>query len=428
LKKEISFGNQYLSKHFIQDKIGVNPEENLRFIIVIPCFNEPGIISSLQSLCSCDLPAYAIELIVVVNSPENTDTGILATNKETIIEIDEWAKKNNRSSINCHILHEPGLPVHEAGPGLARKIGMDQAVLRFSKLNRPDGIIISFDADTLCSQNYLREIGKCFEKYPGTRGCSIYFEHPLEGEEFPEIVYRAIAEYELHMRYYISAIRQTGFPYGYHTIGSCFCVTAETYVNQGGMNKRKAGEDFYFLQKIIPLGNFREINTACIYPSPRPSDRVPFGTGAVIKKYADGKISEIETYHPGSFYPLRELFWDPGIWFGLTSSEISSLYDKLPLIIKEFSGPEFKTRIEEINDNSSSPSTFTRRFYQWFSMFRILKFLNFAHKKHFARVPARLAAIEFLKNSGYGDFENMSTVELLKYFRKLQREKGEEKF
>jgi glycosyltransferase involved in cell wall biosynthesis len=424
LNKEISFGDHYLSKHFVQDKIGIIPKEYLRFIIVIPCFNEPGIIRTLQSILLCNPPDSAVEVIVVVNSPENASHEILATNMRTIREINEWARANNNIWFDCIILDESGLPVHEAGPGLARKIGMDQAVLRFHHLNRPDGIIVSFDADTLCSRTYLREIEKCFKMYPDTRGCSVYFEHSLTGEEFPEIVYRAITEYELHMRYYISAIRETGFPYAYHTIGSCFCVTAETYVNQGGMNKRKAGEDFYFLQKVIPLGNFREINTACVYPSPRPSDRVPFGTGAVIKKYADGKISGIETYNPESFIPLKKLFQDPGIWYGLTSSEVSSLYDKLPAIIREFSGPEFKIRIEEINNNSSSPGTFTKRFYQWFNMFRILKFLNFAHKRHFPKVPVRQAALKFLKDSGYGSFEDMNTVELLKYFRKLQRGEG----
>jgi hypothetical protein len=425
LNKEISFGDNYLSKHFVQDKIGIIPKENLRLIIVIPCFNEPGIIRTLQSLLLCDQPGSAVEVIVVVNSPENASDEILATNKRTIIEINEWARENNNSWFNCIILDEHGLAVHEAGPGLARKIGMDQAILRFNQLNRPDGIIVSFDADTSCSPGYLREIEKCFKMYPDTKGCSVYFEHPLEGEEFHQIIYKAIAEYELHMRYYISAIRKTGFPYAYHTIGSCFCVTAETYVNQGGMNKRKAGEDFYFLQKVIPLGNFREINSACVYPSPRPSDRVPFGTGAVIKKYAEGKISGIDTYHPESFFPLIELFRDPAVWYGLTSSEVSSLYYKLPGIIREFSGQEFIKRIKEINNNSSSSGTFTKRFYQWFNMFRILKFLNFAHKKHFSRIPVRQAALEFLEASGYGSFKDMSTVELLGYFRNLQKGKGE---
>jgi hypothetical protein len=198
-------------------------------------------------------------------------------------------------------------------------------------------------------------------------------------------------------------------------------VTAETYVDQGGMNKRKAGEDFYFLQKVIPLGNFHEINTACVYPSPRPSDRVPFGTGVIVKRFADGKMSNVETYNPGAFSPLNEIFRNPAEWFGITHAQITSKYNKLPRLIRDFTGPGFKLKIEEINNNSSSPAAFTKRFYQWFNMFRILKFLNFAHKGYFSKVPVRDAAIEFLERAGYGSFARMSTVELLQFFRRLQK-------
>jgi hypothetical protein len=418
----MSFACQYLSRHAVIDKIHISPKEDLRFIIVIPSFDEAGLIRTLQSLWSCKRTASSIEIILVVNSPENSGSGIIAANMKTLKEASVWANSHCDSGFTCHILDETHLPPDEAGPGLARKIGMDQAVLRFNSLGRPGGGIISFDADTLCKSSYLKEIEKCFDQYPDITGCSVYFEHPITGDEFPEIVYRAIAEYELHMRYYISALRRTRFPYAYHTIGSCFCVTADTYVNQGGMNKRKAGEDFYFLQKVIPLGNFREVNTTCVYPSPRPSGRVPFGTGAVIKKFTDGKITEVETYHPGSFVPLQKLFSDLTGWFGIGSAGINEKFKELPEVIREFAGAEFPRKIAEINANSSAPDRFVKRFYQWFNMFRVFKFLNYVHIKHFPRVPVRVAAAEFLENAGYGSFRDMNTAGLLEYFRKLQRE------
>jgi len=418
----MSFASQYLSRHAVTDRIHIFPKKDLRFIIVIPSFDELRLITTMQSLWSCKRPASVVEIVVVVNSPENAGYGIIASNQKTIKEASAWANSHSDTGFTCHILDETHLPSHEAGPGLARKIGMDQAILRFNSLSRSNGVIISFDADTLCRPNYVMEIEKCFDQYPGTKGCAVYFEHPLTGREFPDIVYKAIAEYELHMRYYISAIRRTGFPYAYHTIGSCFCVTAETYVNQGGMNKRQAGEDFYFLQKVIPLGNFREINTTCVYPSPRPSARVPFGTGAVIKKFTDGKISEVETYNPGSFKPLQEFFSDLNGWYGLNPEGIAEKYKRLPEVIMEFAGSKFPGKIAEINDNSSAPDRFVKRFYQWFNMFRVFKFLNFVHMKHFPRVPVRIAAAEFLENSGYGSFGNMNTKELLEFFRKLQKE------
>jgi hypothetical protein len=422
LEKLNSFADSYLTRHAVTGKIQISPQKNLRFIIVIPSFDEPGLVLTLQSLWSCKRPASAIEIIVVVNSPESADPGINERNQKSFNDARTWANTHNETGLFCHIIHEPKLAAHEAGPGLARKIGMDQAVLRFNALNRPDGIIISFDADALCRLDYLQEIEKCFDQYPETIGGSVYFEHPVAGQEFPAVVYNAITEYELHLRYNISALRHIQFPYAYHTVGSCFCVTASTYVNQGGMNKRKAGEDFYFLQKIIPLGHFREINDTCVYPSPRPSERAPFGTGAVIKKFTEGKISKVETYHPDSFDTLKELFSDPAGWFRLSEAKIAEKSGTLPEMIREFTGTEFQKKIVEINNNSSAPDTFIKRFYQWFNMFRVIKYLNFAHKKHFSRVHVRLAAAEFLEKSGYGSFRNMNTSELLEYFRKLQKE------
>lgn len=450
MEKTNSFADHYISLHTVKDKIQIVPEENLRFIVIIPSFDEPGLIQALQSLWSCHRPGSSVEIIVVVNSPENADRGIIERNQQSLSDACVWANTHNEAGFTCHILNEPQLPVHEAGPGLARKIGMDQAVLRFNTLNKPDGIIISFDADSLCRPDYLIEIEKYFNHFPDAVGGSVYFEHPLSGEEFPAIVYNAITEYELHLRYNISALRHIHFPYAYHTVGSCFCVKASIYADQGGMNKRKGGEDFYFLQKIIPLGHFHEINDTCVYPSPRPSERAPFGTGAVIRKFAEGKISTMETYHPDSFKILEELFLDPAVWFRLSEEQITEKTKKLPGIITEFTGVEFQEKISEINNNSSAPDTFVKRFYQWFNMFRVIKFLNFAHKKFFSRVPVRLAAIEFLQTSGYrllknmdadesecgyfrnkfaeksgrSSFEDMSTIELLEYFRKLQ--KGEQ--
>jgi len=42
------------------------------------------------------------------------------------------------------------------------------------------------------------------------------------------------------------------------------------------MNRKQAGEDFYFIQKLMPLGGYFALNSTAIYPSPRESSRVPF--------------------------------------------------------------------------------------------------------------------------------------------------------
>ncbi len=85
-------------------------------------------------------------------------------------------------------------------------------------------------------------------------------------------------------------------------------VRAKTYAKVGGMNRRKAGEDFYFMHKIMPQGEFSEINQTCVFPSCRVSDRVPFGTGRAQTEWLrEGKV-ELETYSPKVFEDLKMLF------------------------------------------------------------------------------------------------------------------------
>ena len=84
------------------------------------------------------------------------------------------------------------------------------------------------------------------------QAASIYYEHPVAGLAFSENLYEGIANYELHLRYYVWALRSIKFPYAFQTVGSSMLCRASSYVRYGGMNRRKAGEDFYFLQKIIP--------------------------------------------------------------------------------------------------------------------------------------------------------------------------------
>jgi hypothetical protein len=299
-------------------------------------------------------------------------------------------------------------------------MAMDHALSRFNRLNRPGGIIISLDADTMVQENYLVEIERHFRHYPDTKAFNIHFEHPLEGSDFPESVYNGIIQYELHLRYYIQALRFAEHPHAYHTVGSAFGVRADTYAAQGGMNKRKAGEDFYFLQKIIPLGGFYEIKTTRVEPSPRPSDRVGFGTGPVISRFMSGETTELYTYHPGVFSDLKEFL-----------STIRSLYTSDPKslpgvlagyapALRENLQHEFTTRILEIQKNSARESTFVKRFYRWFNMFRTLKFLNYAHQHHYAKMPVPEASWKLISriDREYNGKENAR--ELLYYLRANQ--------
>ncbi|MCK5168407.1 MAG: hypothetical protein KAQ75_00900, partial [Bacteroidales bacterium] len=310
----------------------------------------------------------------------------LDQNKKTYNEVKDWIKSHEDSSLRFFVINEQSLPNKFAGAGLARKIGMDQAIYRFNQLNKHNGIIVSIDADSKIQSNYFLELENHFIKYPKTNAITTYFEHAIDGDEFTKEVYDAIIIYELYLRYYKQALNYTGFPYSYYTIGSCFAVNANTYVKQGGMNRKQAGEDFYFLHKIFPLGMCYEINSTCVHPSSRPSDRVPFGTGPMVKSIIDLRNEDFLTYNFDSFLELKSFFNVVNDLFRISENKLDELLKKLPDSISEFLKiNEIYSAVREINENSANIRTFTKRFFDWFNAFRVLKYLNFAHEKHYEK-------------------------------------------
>ncbi len=397
------------------------PQQDLSIIITIPASSEPGILQTLSALTECARPDGSVEVAVVLNSAEKAGSEVIDTNEKTEKQILSFSAEHSNDRFRIRCFHEKGIPEKLAGAGYARKIAMDYAAGMFDRLDRPDGIILSLDADTLCEQNYLTEVERHFRNNPASDACSIYFEHPVQGNAYPERIYQGIIQYEIHLRYYIQALRYAGHPHAYHTLGSCFAVRAGVYAQQGGMNKRKAGEDFYFLHKIIPLGNFHEINTTCLKPSPRPSLRVPFGTGPVTSKFLTGEIRSLSTYHPAVFDDLRDFLATVPLMYLSRAGELERQFLAYPPSIRENLKTGFFDRIGEIRKNCRGEAAFRKRFFRWFNVFRVLKFINQAHRDHYDRLPVDRAAGDFLQKTDPHFVPSSSKLELLEHLRRVQR-------
>ena len=391
---------------------------NLELIVVIPSHNEPDLLGSLQSLKDAFVPiGVSVEVITVINHGVNTDSDIVKQNETTTIQANQFSLENNSESITFKTIEVFDMPPKKAGVGLARKIGMDEALNRFSKINK-DGIIVCFDADSLCESTYFEAILSHFKKHPKTPGCSIHFEHPLEGNSHTVEEYNAIILYELHLRYYKNAQQYSGLPFVFHTIGSSMAVRASAYAKQGGMNKRKAGEDFYFLNKIIQLGNFTELNATTVIPSPRISDRVPFGTGKAVGEIVSANERSLETYNFRIFVELKA-FVSEVITNNkeLNASILSSL-------INVFMDVEnLDVKIAEIAKNSNSEEAFITRFFKVFDAFLIMKYVHFSRDNFHKQVPVLDASNELLLELGVINQPLKTELEALIKFRILDKKR-----
>lgn len=390
--------------------------------MVIPCFNEPDLISSLKSLARCNIPQKKVEVIVVINSGTDHSAEIKNQDLKSLAEMNAWLKTVDQKFISFKSIFVDDLPPKHTGVGLARKIGMDEAVARFDKVGF-DGVIICFDADSLCDANYLREIENHFLKNPKSPGCSIYFEHPIEGSEHASEIYQAIAEYELHLRYYNQALRFCKLPYAFHTIGSSMAVRSSAYQKQGGMNKRKAGEDFYFLHKIISLGNFTELNSTRVIPSPRVSDRVPFGTGRAMGDYLNANLKQYLTYNFKSFELIKEWVEKIPDLFQTDFENLSWTEKNQPgsnHLLKFLETEKFGDALTEIRKNSPTLESFVKRFYVWFDAFRVLKLVHYLRDEIYPDSPVSQETEMLLKKLGV-EMESCDGLELLVALRVYER-------
>ena len=311
---------------------------------------------------------------------------------------------------NIHLINAFDLPDKHAGVGLARKIGMDEALRRFG--SNENGIIVALDADCKVNKKYLRSIENTFDLSPQLNAASLYFEHNTK--DLKEPLLSGIINYELHLRYYNQLLKYSGHPFAYHTVGSSMAVRASAYYKQGGMNKRKAGEDFYFLQKIIQLGNFVEINEAIVYPSARISDRVPFGTGRAMGEWVAGEKNEFTSYHPKVADELKFLF-DP------LKKLLKLSFEELPESLQCFFGESvWEAKMKELVANTSTKEAFIQRFFQWFNLFMCFKFVHFYRDHYQANIPVGEAASQLLEKLNIELNGKESNFELLEMFRKWE--------
>ena len=81
--------NRYLNKRQLYPfQITEEPSASLGLTVVIPCFDEPDIDATLQSLSLCLQPEVDVEVIVIVNAPEGAAATVIAELLEQDGDID----------------------------------------------------------------------------------------------------------------------------------------------------------------------------------------------------------------------------------------------------------------------------------------------------------------------------------------------------
>jgi len=399
------------NKTFYPALINYPPNKKISLIIIIPAFNEPNLFQTLNSLLQNKV-IVSIEVIVCINYSENTSTEIKKASDEQYQNLVDWSSTKNTIDFCFYPIIIKNINVKKAGVGYARKVAMDEAARRFYLANNKKGIIVNLDADCLVSENYINAIYNFYAKNENCKAANIYYQHIAA----PNLALsEGIILYELHLRYLIEALKYCKYPYAYHTVGSSFSVNTLVYQQQGGMNLRKAGEDFYFLHKIFPLGNFGEIADAVVYPSSRSSDRVPFGTGKSIADWENQRRDLNNSYSFKIFDVIKSLFNNPALFY----STLNYKTIVQPVLFSFLDAQNFEQVLNEIKRNTNSKNAFIKRYYRYWSGFKLWKLIHYLRDTQFKNENLLDSCKHLLNLNEKPIFNN--SLEMLNAFRQKQK-------
>ncbi|MBD1401597.1 glycosyltransferase [Pelovirga terrestris] len=340
--------------------------------IVIPALAEAETLpATLQSLGSNDPELLQRTLVIVVVNHRSDASSALRRNNATTLS---WLASRSRPRLQLAWIDAaaPGLELPTGqGVGLARKIGFDAALHRLNWNNAP--FLISLDADTLVDQSYLTALFRHFATVQQD-GTVLPFRHQAGADGGEE---EAIRAYELYLRSYQFGLQQAGSPYAYHSIGSAFACRAPGYIAAGGMNRRLAGEDFYFLQQLNKVGGVVPLQGTVVHPAPRCSVRVPFGTGRIVAQHQLGEKPAYRFIDTQAFAILRE-------WLLVVAAQpdgsVDDLLRRAQLISPELAAflkdRNFATIWALLQRNHAGSEQRLRAFHHWFDALRTRQLLT----------------------------------------------------
>ncbi|MDD3153539.1 MAG: hypothetical protein PHS41_01630 [Victivallaceae bacterium] len=366
--------DKYLRKNPARPiSIGASPEALFaeRIVAVVPVLDEkeelPGVLSSLEASAAA---AGAGAVLLVFNHTPETDALKIQHNRELL------------DLLAAGKLTAGGLPLGwmdagalRYGVGEARKIGCDSLLAHWPRETLSERIFAMLDADSPVEVDYFGAILDCFRNGGGQMGAvTLGFRHRQAATTKLE---EAIRRYEDYLREFCRRLKEANSPYAFVALGSAIACSAELYCRAGGMKRKNAGEDFYFLESCRKIAPVTALDRELVHPSARISDRVPFGTGPALKGMLEGSLRYVVPPEE-AWTLLGQILRESRNPELLRGQDGEAYLKKLPeegrayLIAEGFRSMWPKILRQRANDAASLPAEFDR----WFDGLRTIRLLN----------------------------------------------------
>ena len=387
--------------------------------VVIPVLAENATLPATLKSLAANPPEHLAKtlILLVINQRPDSTVEDKNDNQHTLRELSDGSWKHPGLQLAWIDAASPGLelPVKDGGVGLARKIGFDLALQRLS-FEKSEPLLIALDADTLVRPDYLPALHSHFRD--AIAGAAVVpFCHQAGNDPIHEA---AIARYELFLRSHLLGLTLAGSPYAFHTVGSTMACRAKAYARAGGMNRRRAGEDFYFLQQLAKTAGVATLSGTVVYPSARPSSRTPFGTGRSVSALLTGD-SEAVLFYPAACYALL------GDWLQLVREQLEAdgvtllhLAEQLSALLADFLRNEkFPSLWDRLRTNHAQNEARLKAFHDWFDGLKTTRLIHHLCSASFPRCQPEAVVPQLLKAA---DLPASSC--LIKQLAELRRHQG----
>ena len=415
--------NKYLTKRSVHHNwalTGTIDRPKVTQVAVIPALAElEHLFDVLDALClsSSSVLAHTLLICVINNSEDRAGSGALfENNQHTLAALHKHSEEGRYSPMMVAWVDASSaghaLPAGQ-GVGLARKIGLDHGLALLNDTGCSAHPLICLDADAPPAPGYLDALHAFYREEERWAGYAAY-EHRFS--ESPDKRAAMIA-YEIYMRYHELGLRYAGSPYAYPALGSIISCTAEAYAASGGMNRRLAGEDFYFMQELTKTGTMTPVPYALVYPSGRISQRTPFGTGQSVNTHETTGGRNLLLYHPRCYEVLQSFFRLAQTGVGLTGKEMLERTRHLhPSLAAFLEGHNFCDIWEMLCRQHADPERRTRQFHVWFDGLKTIQFIHYFRDNVFPYIPVHDALgglFELKRQCEGGGIEDWSCLQEL---------------
>ncbi len=365
--------DSYLKKRGIAGSWTLDPQPFKKFdnALVVPSYAEfeqlPGLMESISENEASILTDTLV--VIVVNNAENTLDTIRENNLDTLKYLKESTFNYQISYVDC-VSEGIALPDKQAGVGLARKIGMD-LVLPYLKSSQ--SLLLCTDADVKLHPDYLLLVNRFFT--PETiQAAVVGFSHKSSEDQLIE---KGIRSYENFLYSTAEKLRTAGSPYGYVAMGSTMVCRAGAYTAIGGMPRKKATEDFYFLQELAKYAGVYSIPEKLVFPSPRPVSRVYLGTGFRMQQVKEGFNIHSLHYSEDAYALLKEwLKLGSQSWRIALPDLISEIENISPQLLEFLQNEGIVEVWDNLQKTAPTSAHFEKQFHRYFDGLKTLRLLK----------------------------------------------------